>query len=75
MGPSGAGQTAATHPLIDARHFPAAASPVEPCVVKVSLEKVPDPKNESLVAQKEPESSTVQLGDDFAHILKILRDR
>ena len=76
MGPSGAGQTAAAHPFVDARNFPVTASPVEPCVVKVSLEKVPDPKNESLVAaQKEPESSTVQLGDDFAHILKILRDR
>ena len=75
MGPSAADRPSTAHPFIDARNFPATANPVETCVVKVSLEKVPDPKNDSLVAaQKEPECSTVQLGDDFAHLLKILKD-
>jgi hypothetical protein len=76
--PSGAGpqDAPAPHPFIDARSFPQPAVPTAPCVVKVSLEKVPDSKDESLVASgKEPGSASVQLGDDFAHILKILRDR
>jgi hypothetical protein len=50
---------------------------VEPCALDLVSPENPNPPTEPVVAsvQKEPESSAVQLGDDFVHLLKIFSGR
>lgn len=66
--------TAAPEPPRGRAMIFASSGDVIPCAVKVALPKTPESRDASLVAAAQPESSTVQLGDDFARLLGILRN-
>ena len=61
------------------RQFSAPIAGAEVCALDLDLDlaESPQPKDEPAAAsvQKEPECATVQLGDDFAHLLKLFTGR